>query len=1082
MSYTMLTHYIAHLEEKRSRRSCPKGRKKKLLRQTLLLLLLASWGFSFSALSQTIKGQVFSTEGAPLEGVIVSLVGGGSAVTDADGSFVLQPSDEQEKGTLRFAFDGYYPRVISWKKGADVQRLVLVPLSEKDYSGQVAMPMGIVPREQAAATLEGFYKKDFAENPSADLAWQDASPALQVIRKSGMPGEGGYVNIRGIHTLSAENTPLLVVNGVPYLANTHTSSVINAYSRDVLFGYNARDIRSISVLKGAEAAMYGSLGAGGVIAIETEQATSDNLDTRITFSGSYGLATAEMQLPVMGVGDYHDYLMSVGQTRYPSLYALQRDYPFLQGEMNQYSYLFDNTTDWTAQILRRGLVTDNVLRVEGGDEVAKYNISFGYTSEEGTLKGTASNRYHTAMNTHIMVSPKTSIFTSVNLAYLTGKLAHTGMAPEVNPMLAAYAMMPNLSPYEKLSDGGIINRYLKYNGWNVNDKPLFPYDNVSNPLAIVNTSLATDKIYDANIRLGMDYRLGQKWNLSALVNLYYDYTEEYAFIPGVTDAAIIPQLYGTGENYVGMGVVRQQAYFYAVNAAYRDVMNDKHSLQANMGARLMTKSYEHDASGGYNTANDYYRTLSLTTDEWSIVGDNDDWKLLSFYAQGDYIYDNLLKTSAGLTVDGTSVSGVDAPRFGWFPSASVTYMAAGNQAVRKYFDVLNITGQVSLTGNSRFSSNYAKNYYVSNNLFNLGTIVRNGVPNTSLEWEKKMQADFGVDMVTAGNRLGVRINGFFAHHYDLLLDSRISSVYGSNEPYYANTGAIDNTGTELSIRYNPIHNRKVDWILTASAAHVSSRLASLGERDMMVQRYTSFNNDDAQTLLKVGRSPYEFFGYQTAGVYATTAEAHAPTLATGAPLRNTYGNFYSGGDIYFVDQNNDGIINDADRVPLGDARPVLYGAFGSSLRYRSLTLSADFGYSLGNKAYNAVRREAESMSTFHNQASSVVNRWQIEGQKTSMPRAAYGDPSGNNFFSDRWIEDASFLKLRNVRLDYAFGRRLFGVVNGTVWASAENLWTLTRYLGGDPEFMYSYTEALRGFDYAKVTIPVTYKVGFNLNF
>ena len=169
-------------------------------------------------------------------------------------------------------------------------------------------------------------------------------------------------------------------------------------------------------------------------------------------------------------------------------------------------------------------------------------------------------------------------------------------------------------------------------------------------------------------------------------------------------------------------------------------------------------------------------------------------------------------------------------------------------------------------------------------------------------------------------------------------------------------------------------------------------------------------------------------------------------------------------------------------MPLGTARPDLYGAFGSSFNYGKITFSVDFGYSVGGKAYNAVRRWTESMDKFHNQAVSVVNRWQIEGKQTSMPRAAYGDPSGNNFFSDRWIEDASYLKIRNLRLAYAFDRQLFNFVSGNVWLGAENVWTLTRYLGGDPEFSYSYAEALRGFDYAKVTLPLNVKVGFNLNF
>lgn len=1047
----------------------------------LLLAMMAAVCTVYA--QQTLTGRIVSTDGRPIEGVIVSVSGGrGSAITDAAGTYQLTIS--AEAGTIGMACSGFYPRTYPLKAAVLPSVVVMVPTTESNYSGLVVMPQGTIVRDQASATLESVYQKDMQESPSADLAWQDVHPALQVIRKSGMPGEGGYFNIRGLHTLHAENTPLLVINGVPFLSNVSVSDVINAYSRDALFGYNAHDIRSITVLTGAEAAMYGAIGSNGVILMETEQATTDNLDTRISFSGNYGVSKVKQQIPVMGVSDYRDYLMEAGQTRYSSIAALQSDYPFLGGSDDYYSaYLFNNQTQWPNEIYQQALVSDNVLRVEGGDEVAKYNISFGYTREDGVLSQTNTNRYHTALNTNIMVSPDFEIFTSVNLAYINSQLNNTGMSDETNPILAAYRMMPNLNPYQKLSDGGIIDgRYLKYNGWNVNDNPSFAYDNVSNPLALVETVEGSDKIYDANIRLGLNYRPNTHWLLTGLVNIYYDYTEEYIFTPGVTDNAIIPQLYGTGENFVSMGVIRQNAYYYNLNASYKTVLDDIHALDAYFGARIMTKSYEYDASSGYNSANDYNRTLSKVTDEWSILGSNDDWKWLSFYAHGDYTYDNLWKATIGMTADGTSVSGADARRFGFFPSAGITYMAANMGRLSDKVDHLNITGEVSLTGNSRFSSNYGKNYYVSNNLFQLGTIVRNGVPNTYLEWEKKMQADLAMDISMFQNKVNARVGAYYAHHYDLLLDSKISSVYGSNEAYYDNTAAINNMGLELGMSFHPVHTKDIDWVITANGSWMNSKVADLGELSEFIQDYTFYNDDDAQTLLKVGSTPYEFYGYQTKGVYATTTEAQTPTDATDLPLKNTYGNYYQGGDVIFVDQNNDGIINDEDRVSLGSATPDFYGSFGTSIRYKAWTLSGDFGFSIGNMAYNATRRQTESMDKFYNQAVSVLNRWQKEGDNTDMPRAAYGDPSGNNFFSDRWVEDASYLKLRRLTLSYAFSKDILKFVGGDIWLSAENLWTLTDYLGGDPEFSYSYAEALRGFDYAKVTNPATIKIGFNLNF
>jgi hypothetical protein len=241
--------------------------------------------------------------------------------------------------------------------------------------------------------------------------------------------------------------------------------------------------------------------------------------------------------------------------------------------------------------------------------------------------------------------------------------------------------------------------------------------------------------------------------------------------------------------------------------------------------------------------------------------------------------------------------------------------------------------------------------------------------------------------------------------------------------------------------------------------------------------FKEYDNDDAMVIMRKGESPYQFYGYRTNGIYATTAEANA------SGLKNIYGNAYQAGDVKFVNElDEDKVINAKDKVLLGSATPDFFGSLNTTLRYKKITLTADFGYSIGNMAYNAVRRELESMSTFRNQSESVKNRWQVEGQNATLPRAAYGDPAGNNVFSDRWIEDASYIKLRNLTLQYNLGKLLKICQSGTVYITGENLFTITDYLGGDPEFSYSYAAFMQGFDYAKIARPKTILVGFQLYF
>jgi len=1044
-------------------------------RSIITVLLVFFLPLLLTAQEKTYKGVVVGIDGQPIQGAIITYSYGSlSVVTASDGSFSLDHPDKP--GRLTVVAEGYYDRYYPLNETALPGSIVLTPTSTPVYTGTLQWPDYTLGRHQHSLSTQGVEKKDVKYGWTIDQSIQDKVTGLRVVRQGGMPGEGAYLNIRGLHSIVGANTPLYVVNGIPYFGHEDVSHVINGYSRSALFNQNTRDIRSVTVLKGADAAVYGSLGSNGVILIETEQATSDNLETRISFTGQYGLSLPGRSLPVLGTEDYKTYLQDIGMTRYSLITALQADYPFLQQGDNYHSYLFNNRTDWSGRVQGPSFVTDNVFRVEGGDEIAKYNISFGYLSEGGVLGSTKSDRYHTLINSNIMVSRAVDIFTNVGLYYVNSKLQEQGMQSATNPLLAAYHAMPLLSPYQKEPDGTLLNTYATYDGWNVNNNPTFPYDNVSNPLAIVNTVKAADIIYDANIRLGLNVRANRYLTLTGLLNLYYNYTQESIFIPGVTNKAIVPQYYGVGKNTVRKGITEDMTNFYGLSGLYQRTLGGVHRLMASTGLRFMNRSLEYDLASGYNTANDFYETLGNVTDDPDILGSNLEWKWLNYHLKVEDTWNEQFKGAFNLSVDGTSVSGLDAPRFGWFPALSLTWMAANAGLLPDAVSLLNFSAEVSRTGNSRFSSNFAKNYYQNANFFNLGTITRSNVPNTKLEWEKKDQIDLGIDLSLINNLVNIQVNAFAANAFDLLVARQISSVYGSSS-YYDNVGAVETKGWEAVVRLNPVRTKTFDWVLGGSLSRASSLVTSLGNSQELATTYTSYNNDDAMTLLKVGEAPYQFYGYKTDGIYRNTDEV------TASGLTSIYGSPYQAGDVRFVDKDGNGEINAKDKYLLGNATPTFYGGLFTVIRYKALTLDADIGYAVGNKAYNAVRRTLESMETFHNQSAAVLNRWQMEGQAASLPRAAYGDPSGNNLFSDRWIEDASYLKLRSLTLRYDFQRGFFNLFrSGAVYVVGENLFTLTKYLGSDPEFAYGYAESMQGFDYGKVSLPTSLKMGFTLNF
>lgn len=1033
---------------------------------------------STSAKELKLKSQVRSTNGMPVSGAIISVVGDdATALSNEKGKFTIKTDDKNALVTIKA--EGYYatelPLSYLKKIAKDKKSVItLVPESEALYNGTVNTFAGKLSRSNKSATVSAIEDKDFSEKQNLGAALRDGIAGLQVIEKSGMPGEGSYMNIRGIHSFVAENNPLLVVNGVPYFGNQDLSGVINGYSRDLLFGYDPKDIRNVTVLKGADAAMYGSLGSNGVILIETQQATSDNLDTRISFSGNYGLNLKQSSLPVLNSSQYKGYMKDIGLTRYATMEALISDYPFLQNGDYAQSYLFNENTDWMKDIQQTGFTTENLFRVEGGDEIAKYNISFGYTGNQGTLTNTSTDRYHTLISANVLASRKVDIFANIGLAYITSDLQNMGMQMQTNPMLAAYHSMPLINANEKQSNGMVLSNLASYDFWNTSSDPIFAYDNVSNPVAIVNTLEGKDKIYDVNTQAGINFKLNNYLTLTGLVNIYYNYIEETLFIPGVTNATIMPQLYGTGRNKVANSVTTQNVNTFALQGTYKRLFDRVHEVNLFASARMILKDYETDISEGFNTASDDYQTLNNTQDEKHSFGALHEWNYLGFALHGDYTYNRIVRGTLGLAVDGTSASGVDASRWGFFPSAGVTFMMANTGILPSWIDLLNVSVEGSLSGNSRFSSNYGKNYYTGSNAFHIGTINRSNVPNTKLQWEKKSQLDLGLDLAMLGNRINLGFNFFASHAYDLLLNSNISKVYGSYS-YYDNCGTINTNGFEASLRVNPVHTKDWDVVVGANIAYAKSTIKSLGGTNSMLVNYTGFNNDDAQMIMAVGQNPYEFYGYETNGIYATTAEAQADGFV------NESGLAYEAGDVRFVDQNNDGVINNDDKVSLGSNMPDFYGGINLSVRYKRFVLDANFAYSMGAKVYNATRRQMESMDNFYNQSTAVLNRWQVEGQQTAMPRANYGDAIGNNDFSDRWVEDGDYLKLRSVKLTYNFDK-LFNVIrSGSVYLAAENLFSLTNYLGQDPEFAYSYSEQLRGFDYSKMALPITVKLGFNIN-
>lgn len=1034
----------------------------------MVLTVLATTG----AYAQKLSGHVYSSTSQPIVDAVISSQGCKTVRTEGDGSFTIE--GVTKGNALTVWHDGFFQRNVYIDDPSATDLVIYMTEETKSrYNETLVTPFETSQGNMSASSMVNVNRKDFALGSlSVENAIKGEVPGLQVVNKSGMTGEGAFLQLRGVRSLVADNSPLIVINGVPYMPDANLSQIIGGYSRSFFQALNNLDVRNITVLKGTEAAAYGSMGSNGVIMIETDQASSSDMNTRISFSAIAGMNWNSKRVPLMGASDYKNYLSDIGLTYYPNMEAFFADFNFLSDPQANKSYLYQYDTDWQDEIFRNSSTMDYLFRVEGGDNIAKYNISLGYMGDQGTMKNTNSDRYNAQINASVLVSKNFEIRANINTSYLKGQYQEQGLSLETNPMLAAYRRSPLLSPYKSDMYGNLINTYASYWFGAIENEDFI----VSNPLSLVNTMTGKNRQYDMNMKLHLIYEPVRNLTLNGIVGMYYNYNQEEAFIPGINNEDIVPLFdqYGESTNTIRVGTNHSFNMYYNANAAYRLRLGEMHKLNFNLGWQATTTSYEYDAGFGRNSNNDFYQTLG---DAQSLgkyfSGYNNKWNWMNVYAHADWTFSNLVKVGVTAAFDGASSVGKDATRMSFYPAADVVFMAKNLPALNKvgWLDKLNAYANYTITGNSRYSSKYGKYYYTSNPYQTISGIVRANVPSTNLKAEHDATFNVGVETAAWHNRIMLGLGYYSTKATDVLISGNRSPILGSSA-YFNNEAELQSSGIELSLAFSPVYTKDFKWTLGGSLSTLSNEVNSLGSLSEIVSTLA----DGAQVITRVGENPYAFYGLRSLGIFKTTAEAEAANLTAN-------GQKFQAGDVHYFDKNNDGVIDSGDREVIGSATPDIFGSFFTRFEYKNLALDLTFAYSMGNDAYNAVRRISESSNDFSNQAASVNRRWLMEGQNTDMPRVHYNDRVGNNAFSDRWIEDASYIKLRDITLSYTWNKPIWNFIqSGTLFVTGQNLLCFTDYLGLDPEYSYSYSPLMQGVDYAKATAPRSFKVGVNLRF
>jgi hypothetical protein len=392
------------------------------------------------------------------------------------------------------------------------------------------------------------------------------------------------------------------------------------------------------------------------------------------------------------------------------------------------------------------------------------------------------------------------------------------------------------------------------------------------------------------------------------------------------------------------------------------------------------------------------------------------------------------------------------------PSVGASWLISSEKFMSgiKAINILKLRASYSKTGNDDIGNYTAKQSYVSQNLLGVQGLVRGNIANPALQWESNSKANAGLDVSLFNERLNFSVDVFENKTTNMLTYEPVPPASGFD---YAitNGGSMKTTGIDFTISGRLVNTRSVKWDMGFTISAYKNTITQLPGNTAI----TSFGGATIRT--QVGSPANIFYGYKTNGVYTTDAEAAAANLYKKLPDGSIVR--FKGGDVRFINTNGDSLIDETDRQPIGDPNPAFTGAFSNKITWKGLSLEAIFTFSQGNKVYNGVRAALESESGVNNQLQSVINRWRAPGQVTNTPKATWGDPIGNSSFSDRWIEDGSFIRLKMVSLSYNLPLKADNKIKYiTVYVTGNNLLTFSKYLGYDPEFYAAESTLARGVD------------------
>lgn len=1018
-----------------------------------------------------IKGTVSSNaDGLPLPGTNILLKNGtAGATTDFDGNYKI--SVPNKESVLVFSYQGFKSKEVAVGNQTTINVTLEEDISSLDEI--VLIGYGSAQKKDLSGAISSIKAKELEATKvtTPDEFVQGRVSGLLLTQTSGQPGAATSVRIRGSSSINAGSEPLYVIDGFPVDSNSDNlgGNVSEGPNLNALSTISPSDIESIDVLKDASAtAIYGSRGANGVIIITTKRGI--NGKTQINYDTYLGVSNVSKKLDVLDAGEFAFY---VNEARYnngkPRFYT------------NPLS--FGKGTDWQDEIFRTAYTKNHDLSIKGGNDQIKYALSTSYMNQEGIIIETDFTRYNFRANLDFKASEKLKIENSFSLSRSDYNSARTdtdgglGVSSAVtgayvfNPMLPVFDSDGNYvkGDFEVQDDGSFIN--------SINGSPEM-IQNFASPVAYQNLLDSKGKTTRILDNLAINWTLVDHLTLKVSGGADIVLHEEYLFRTAELDFGNSASAYGAKSKRVSTNLLAE------TTLTYENTFKEKHRVNAFLGTSIQDFTIDDISISGQNFSSENFGYNNLS-DFTSTPGISDvliKSRLLSYFGRFNYIFnDKYIFTITG-RADGSSKFG-DGNKFGFFPSGAFAWNASDEEFMSNSNMFLKFRLGYGVIGNESilpYSSlaTYSTNYQPFNDIFVSG-IYPTSPGNPGLKWERTEQYNVGVDLKFLNNRVGITADAYIKNTKDLLLNLQIPTQTGASQ-LIVNAGEVRNSGLELALTTANIKSENFTWDTTITGAYNKNEIINLAGLDNIPTGNSILGITGWQRLVEGGQIG-AFYGYVSDGIM------QIGDTPQNTPLFGTDNGIVTPGERKYKDLNGDGVIDaDNDRTFLGNPIPEYTFGITNTFSYKGLDLNIFFQGVAGNEIANFNRVNLEDLNGRNNVLTEAFsNRWTPENPSNEYTRAYAGVRT--NRFSDVYVEDGSYLRLKSVTLGYSISNEFLSkmAINRLrVYVSGKNLYTFTKYSGVDPEVSWGGpNNALSaGADFGGYPLSTTYLMGVTINF